>query len=299
MAEEESSQEKTEEPTSKKLEKAREEGQTPRSKELNTLAVLLGGSIGLFVFGNVFYEAGRDLFAFNFSIERVDGFDETRMLAHIAKSARIGMFVLLPFFAVMLIASLIGPLSLGGWLLSTKVIAPKFSRLDPLAGIKRMFSVNSLVELGKSVAKVLVVSAVAIATLYFSVPGLRMLGMQDLQVAIDSATVIIMTAFFLMSLSILLIAAIDVPFQIVQHVNKLKMSMQEVKDEMKNTEGKPEVKSRIRQVQQEMSRGRMMSAVPDADVIITNPTHFAVALKYDPANMATPVVVARGVDNMA
>jgi flagellar biosynthetic protein FlhB len=299
MAEEDSSQEKTEEPTTKKLEKAREDGQVARSKELNTLVVLLAGSLSILTFGAMFYQGGVDVFSYNLMLERDDIFDVTRMGAHVYKSAIQALLVLLPFFGVMLLAAFLGPVALGGWLISPTVLAPKLSRMSPLKGIGRMFSKNSLMELLKGIAKVLLVSSVAILVLHLSTPGIQMLGRQSVDAAIPAAALIIVLAFLFMSLSMIIIAAVDVPFQIVEHTEKLKMTVQEIKDEMKNSEGKPEVKSRIRQLQQEMSRGRMMSAVPDADVIITNPTHFAVALKYDPVNMSSPIVVARGVDNVA
>jgi flagellar biosynthetic protein FlhB len=299
VAEEDSSQEKTEEPTAKKLEKAREEGQVARSKELNTLIVLVAGATALLVFGPVFYEGGMDVFAYNLKLNRADMFDVNSMQTHVSRSAMQALFVLLPFFGVMVLAAFMGPISLGGWLVAPSAIAPKLSRMSPLKGLGRMFSANALMELVKGIAKVVLVSSVAILVLYLSTPGLQLLGRQSIDAAIPAAALIILLAFLFMSLAMIVIAAVDVPFQIVEHTKKLKMTVQEIKDEMKNSEGKPEVKARIRQVQQEMSRGRMMSAVPEADVIITNPTHFAVALKYDPENMASPVVVARGVDNVA
>lgn len=299
MADEDSSQEKTEEPTTKKIEKAKDEGQVPRSKELNTLVVLVAGSLGLLVFGPRMYQGGIDLFAYNFMLQRADLFDEKQMGIHVLKSSLEALWVVLPIFGLTLLAAMLGPVALGGWLMSAKAMAPKFSRMSPLAGIKRMFSWNSLMELAKAIGKFLIVTAVAILVLNYSTPTIQLMGRQDIEVAVSSSALTIILAFLLMSLSLIIIAAIDIPFQIIQHTNKLKMTLQEVKDEMKSSEGKPEVKSRIRQVQQEMARGRMMSEVPGADVVITNPTHFAVALKYDPANMASPRVVARGQDEVA
>ncbi|MFT4711914.1 MAG: flagellar biosynthetic protein FlhB [Candidatus Azotimanducaceae bacterium] len=299
MAEEDSSQEKTEEATTKKLEKAKDEGQVPRSKELNTLVVLVAGSLGLLVFGPRIYQGGIELFAYNFVLDRVDFFDVKQMGIHVSRSSLDALWVVLPIFGLTLLAAILGPVALGGWLMSAKAMAPKMSRMSPLAGLKRMFSWNSLMELAKALGKFLIVTAVAILVLNYSTPTIQLMGRQDIEVAVSSSALTIILAFLLMSLSLIIIAAIDIPFQIIQHANKLKMTLQEVKDEMKSTEGKPEVKGRIRQLQQEMARGRMMSEVPDADVVITNPTHFAVALKYDPANMASPRVVARGQDEVA
>jgi len=299
MAEEDSSQEKTEEPTTKKQEKAKDEGQVPRSKELNTLVILVAGSLGLLVFGPRIYQGGLELFAYNFSLDRSDLFDVQQMSIHVSRSSLDALWLVLPVFGLTLLASFLGPVALGGWLMSSKAMAPKFSRMNPLKGLKRMFSWNSLMELAKALGKFLVVTSVAIMVLNYSTPTIQLMGRQNIEVAVTSSALTIILAFLLMSLSLIIIAAIDIPFQIIQHTTKLKMTMQEVKDEMKNTEGKPEVKSRIRQVQQEMARGRMMSEVPDADVVITNPSHFAVALKYDPVNMASPRVVAKGMDEVA
>jgi len=297
--EEESSQEKTEEPTQKKLEKAAEDGQVPRSTELNTLFVLIAGAGGLLIFGPMFYETGIDVFQANFVLRREVLFDERQMGIHLVAAGLEVAFMTLPFFLVMLFAAFLGPVLMGGAQIAPKAMAPKFSRMNPLKGIGRMFSLKALMELLKALAKFLVVATSAVLILLYSAPSINLLGQQTIDVAAPSAAFILVMAFFLMSLSMILIALVDVPFQIFEHTKKLKMTHQEVKDEMKNSEGKPEVKSRIRQLQQEMARGRMMSEVPDADVIITNPSHFAVALKYDPVNMASPKLVAKGVDSVA
>jgi flagellar biosynthetic protein FlhB len=300
MAEQEdSSQEKTEEPTQKKLDKAKEEGQVPRSKELNTLLVLIAGSAGMLIFGSLFYELGITLFQKNFILSRAELFDENQMGIHLYRSGIEVAIATVPFFMVVLIAAFVGPMLMGGTQIAPKAIAPKFSRMNPIKGVQRMFSLNSLMELAKAFAKFLVVAAAAIMVLMMSTPTLNLLGQQSIDAAAPSAAYTLILAFFLMSLSMLLITIVDVPFQIVEHTKKLKMTHQEVKEEMKNTEGKPEIKSKIRQLQQEMAQGRMMSAVPDADVVITNPTHFAVALKYDAANMSSPKLVAKGADEVA
>lgn len=299
MAEEDSSQEKTEEPTQKKLEKAQEEGQVPRSKELNTLLVLIAGSAGLLIFGPLFYQSGISIFQANMMLTRDVLFDEQQMGIHLMKSGMDVSLMTLPFFVVVLIAAFAGPVLMGGTQIAPKAVAPKMSRMNPIKGIQRMFSMNALMELVKAIAKFLVVAVAAVLILVLSTPAINLLGQQSIDAAAPAAALILILSFFLMSLSMLIIAAVDIPFQIVEHTKKLKMTHQEVKEEMKNSEGRPEVKSRIRQLQQEMARGRMMSSVPDADVVITNPSHFAVALKYDPINMASPKLVAKGVDNVA
>lgn len=301
MAEEEAGggQEKTEEPTQQKQDKAREEGQVPRSKELNTLAILVAGCLGLILSGPGFYEAGlriaRANFAFDVQLLRQTGW----IPGHLGDVTGTVVVAMLPFFALVVGAAFAGPVVLGGMLFSAKSIEPKLSRMDPIKGIGRMFSLNALVELAKAILKLLTVAAVATGTLYLATNQLHRLGMRALEPAIVDAAVLIVVSFLFMSLAMVLIAIVDVPFQIFQHADKLKMTRQEVKEEMKNTEGRPEVKSRVRQLQREMSQKRMMSAVPDADVVITNPSHFAVALRYDPVNMLSPIVVAKGVDQVA
>lgn len=300
MAEEnDSSQEKTEEPTQKKRDKAKEDGQVPSSKELNTLLVTVAGAAALFVFGPLFYQLGLNTFRNNMVLSREVMFDESQMGLHLYGAAIDVALMTLPFFVVTLVAAFAGPMLMAGAQIAPKAIAPKFSRMNPIKGIQRMFSMHALMELGKALAKFVVVGAAGVLFLMAATPALTMLGKQAVDAAILHAAFLTIAALFLMSLSMSVITIVDVPFQIAQHTKKLKMTHQEVKEEMKNTEGKPEIKSKIRQLQQEMAQGRMMSEVPDADVVITNPTHFAVALKYDAANMSSPKLVAKGADQVA
>jgi flagellar biosynthetic protein FlhB len=188
---------------------------------------------------------------------------------------------------------------LGGWLFSSEALQPKFSRMNPLSGLKRMFSVQALVELGKAVGKFLVVLTVAVAVLMANQDDLLSIGHEPLPQAIAHSAQIVGWCSLWMACSLILIAAIDVPFQLWDHKQKLMMTKQEVRDEFKDTEGKPEVKSRIRQLQYEMAQRRMLQEVPQADVVITNPTHFAVALKYDADKGGAPRLVAKGGDFLA
>lgn len=300
MAEEDDNgQEKTEEASSRKLEKAREEGQIPRSRDLTTTAILLLGTIGLLVFGQ--YMGGKlmDVTRYNFTIPRDAIFDPQTMIAYLSASMFDGLLSLLPLFGMLLVASIVGPIALGGWLFSGKAMAPKLSRMDPIAGIKRMFSIKALVELAKALGKVAVILGATILVLLAFEQAMFRLADETVNNAIIHSLEISAYAAIILSASTILIAAVDVPFQIWDHSKKLKMSRQELKDEVKDTEGKPEVKGRIRQLQREMAQRRMMSNVPDADVIITNPTHYAVALKYDPEKMATPIMLAKGGDHVA
>lgn len=299
MAENDSAQEKTEQPTPKRLEKAREEGNVPRSRELTTTALLMLGTIGLMVTGPLITESIMAVMRACFSAERDVFYDGPKAIGLLANAFYDVLFSLIPFFAVVIFACIAGPTALGGFLWSSKSIAPKLSRLDPLAGLKRMFSVKSLVELIKSIAKVLVVLIAAYVAFYLFKH--RILGLVNLPVkaAIYEAAWVSALSTLIMCAATILVAAIDVPFQIYEHTKKLKMSLQDIKDEMKDSEGKPEVKGRIRQLQREMAQKRMMADVPKADVIITNPTHYSVALKYDPETMSTPILLAKGVDHVA
>jgi flagellar biosynthetic protein FlhB len=200
---------------------------------------------------------------------------------------------------MIMLAALLSPLVLGGWNFSGDALAPKFERLSPLAGFKRMFSMNSIVELLKALAKFGVVAAVAVMVLWKDAPALLALGREPTAQAIGHAVKLSGKGFLLVATGMLLIAAIDVPFQILQYLKKLKMSHQEIREEMKSSEGSPEIKGRIRQIQQQIARQRMMQDVPTADVIVTNPTHFAVAIRYDENRMRAPVVVAKGADVIA
>ena len=297
MAEQsDSGQDKSEDPTEKRLKESRDKGQIARSKELNTLAVVMVAAAGLIMLGPAM--AGRllDLMRFNFIIEREALYSTDTMGLQLLASVGIGLEVIGPLFFMLLIAALVGPILLGGWLLSAKSMAPKFSRMNPLAGLKRMFSIKALVELLKALVKFLVVLITALAVLNLFQDQMLTLDRQPLPDAIAHSARILGKALLFLACSLILIAAVDIPFQLWDNKQKMKMTKQEVKDEYKDSEGKPEVKSRIRQLQREMAERRMMGEVPKADVVITNPTHFAVALKYDPIKSGAPVVIAKGAD---
>ena len=299
MADDTSSQEKTEEPTSKRLQKAREEGQVPRSRELNTLVVLLGGATALLLFGSSIGASIGSILKYSFSLTREEIFDDNQPFIHLGSIVFEAMGALLPFMVVMVLASVLGPLGLGGWNFSIKSLSPKLSKLNPVEGVKRMVSVDALVELGKGLGKTLVVATIAVIIFINIIPELLEMQGEALRPAIHHTLEILAWSFLLLACSLILIAMIDVPFQLHSHKKKLKMTKQEVKDELKDTEGKPEVKRRVRQVQFEMAQRRMLQDVPQADVVITNPSHYSVALKYDADAMAAPRVVAKGIDHLA
>ena len=299
MAEQDSSQEKTEEPTPRRLQKARDEGQVPRSKELGTTMVLVMGAAGLLMFGPFMSERIAAMAKHSFSFDRDTAFDTGMMTSYLDASALEAAVALAPWLVVVLIAAFAGPLLVGGWLFSGKAITPKLDRLNPLSGLKRMFSANSLVELFKAWAKVLVVGTVAWLTLMFFFQDAMRIQYESTESAIDHAVTINIWSVLALCASTALIAIVDVPWQIYSFTKKMRMSMQEIKDEYKETEGKPEVKSKVRQLQREVAQRRMMADVPEADVVITNPTHYSVALRYDAGASAAPVLLAKGSDRVA
>ena len=299
MAESESGADKSEEPTGKRLEESRKKGQIARSKELNTLAVTLTGTMALIIFGAYMGNVLMDIMRGNFSLPREVLMSERSMALYLLASGKEALLAMQPFLIALLIASIVGPIALGGWLFSTEALQPKASRMNPLAGLKPMFSVQALVELLKALAKFLVILAVALVVLSVDQDDLLAIANEPIEPAILHSLKVVGWSAFWLSCGLILIAAVDAPFQLWSHKQKLKMTKQEVRDEYKDTEGKPEVKGRIRQLQREMAERRMMQAVPQADVVITNPTHFAVALKYDPEKGGAPLLLAKGGDFLA
>ncbi|VAW69676.1 Flagellar biosynthesis protein FlhB [hydrothermal vent metagenome] len=299
MAESESGQEKSEEPTAKRLEEAGKKGQIARSRDFNTMVIIALAASALIIFGHMMIMDLGDLMARGFQPARADIFDPRGVVRWFYMLIFEGVWLIVPFLAVMLVGALMAPLSIGGWAFSTESMAPKLSKLNPLKGMKKVFSVKGLVELVKAMAKFFLVASVALAVIWSNTAEYLQLGNMPLQPALVKAGELVTWAFLLVTVALMIIAAVDVPFQIWDHKKQMKMTLQEVKDEMKDTEGKPEVKGKIRQLQRQMAEARMMDAVPDADVIVTNPTHFAVALKYNPDTMKAPLVLAKGADLMA
>ena len=299
MAENEDGQEKTEEATPKRQEDARKKGQVPRSKELTTMAMLVMASISLMMMGETMVAQLGKIMSLGLDFEREKAFDHWAVLEILQEAIANGILLLLPFLLVMVLTAVAAPAALGGWNFSAESLGFKFDKLNPLKGLKRIFAVRGLVELVKALAKFILIGSVGAWLLMGYLPELMGLGRESVSNGLAHTGQILSHAFIVLSASLLLIAGIDVPFQIWDHAKNLKMTLQELKDENKNTEGKPEVKSRIRNMQREIAQRRMMSEIPNADVVITNPTHFAVALRYDPETMAAPLVVAKGVELIA
>ncbi len=299
MAENEDGQERTEDPTPKKLQDARQKGQIARSKELGGVSVMICGAAGLLMTGEILYNTFDDVFKMNYQVSREDLLSQDVMLGNLIASAKTAFFSLTPFYLALLFAAIfIAPL-VGGFNFSVKALAPKMSKLNPLKGLKRMFSAQSLMEVVKAIAKFGLIAVVAIFILDMNRDRLLSLGFQDPHQAMGDGISIVAWSFFFLCCTLIIVAAIDVPFVLYQHKKQLMMTKQEVKDEFKDSEGKPEVKGKLRSKQREFAQSRMMSAVPEADVVITNPTHYAVALKYDPEKMLAPILVAKGSDFIA
>ncbi len=299
MAESESGADKSEEPTSKRLDESRKKGQIARSRELNTVVVTMTGIGGLLIYGADLGQTLLELMRGNFVLSRDVLLDDGSMAMHLLASGKLVLEAMMPLLVVLIIAAILGPIALGGWLFSPEAMAPKVSRMNPASGLKRMFSTHALVELLKALAKFTVILLVALSVLSSDQDDLLAIANEPLEAAIMHSAQVVGWSMLWMACGLILIAAVDVPFQLWDHKQKLMMTKQEVRDEYKDSEGKPEVKSRIRQMQREMAERRMMAAIPTADVIITNPTHFAVALKYDPAKGTAPVLLAKGGDFMA
>ena len=296
---EDSSQEKTELPTARRLEKAREDGDVARSKELSmAMIMIVTSALMIFMGGDIVMSLGH-MMTVGLLLDRALIFDVQLLPVHLATILFEGFWAIVPILLVTLFITLLTPSFMGGWIFSTKAFMPKASNLSPIKGFGRMFGMKAIVELLKAVGKFLLVAGIGLFTLTWYSDGLLGLGKGSPEAAFMQAGEIMAWSVFFMCLSLVLIAAVDVPFQAYQHTKKLKMTLQEVKDEMKDVEGRPEVKAAIRQKQREMSMQRMVDAVPDADVVIVNPEHFAVALSYDQGSEGAPKVVAKGVDHMS
>ncbi|PCI08076.1 MAG: flagellar biosynthesis protein FlhB [Gammaproteobacteria bacterium] len=296
---EQTGQERTEQATPKKLRESREKGQVPRSKELNSMALLMAAGGGFLLFGESMLVGIRDLLKNGLIIKNAHQLDANEIMEHFADAALNSLFIVTPLFILLTVVVLLTPIGLGGWSFSLKSISFKLEKLDPIKGIGRIFALKGLMELVKVLAKFILVASMSALIIWSVIDELIGLGNEPIESALTHVARLCGWAFLACSSVMIIIAAIDAPFQLWQHSKELKMTKQEVKDENKETDGRPEVKGRIRAMQLEISKRRMMEAVPTADVIITNPTHYAVALSYDQFGNKAPVVVAKGADNIA
>lgn len=295
---EDSDLERTEEPTGRRIEKAREEGQIPHSRELSTFLVLIVGAATLWVMGGWLAQRSAAITRKALIIDTQVALEPMQMVVRLSTVFSDVLLVFAPIFGALLLAALISPLFLNAWVFAPKSFMPDFGRISPIAGFGRLFSWNSLIELVKAILKASVIGGLAIYLIWSERDEIFALLAQPLEHGIANAGHLILFSFLVLVAALAIIVAVDVPFQLWQYFNKLKMSKDEVRQEMKEMQGNPEVKGRIRSLQMQAARRRMMSAVPQADIIVTNPTHFAVALSYK-TGMGAPKVVAKGMGELA
>ena len=293
------SDEPTEKATPKREKESRDKGQIARSKELATMGVTLAAALGFLLFGGSMLKGITDILIQGLSPTKEMIFDELGMFEPLKAGALHAVASMAPLLLFAAVAAITTPAALGGWSFSMKSMAFKGERINPGAGLKRIFAVRGLVELVKALAKFLLVGGIGVAVLLSMADELLALGRLPITEALESSGRLITLAFVMFSASLILIAAVDVPFQAWDHMKKMRMTKQEIKDESKETEGRPEIKGRMRQMQQEAAGKRMLEDIPIASVVVTNPTHYAVALKYDGDSMGAPKVIGKGADHMA
>jgi len=296
---EESDLEKTEPASPERLQKARDEGQVARSRELVTFIMLVTALGGLWTMSGSIIEQFGSAMREGLQFERTSAFDSTRMMVHVGNMVAHALQAMVPLMFMMLLAALLAPMLLGGWLISSKSLAPKFSKLNPIAGIGRMFSSESLAELVKTIVKSLLIGTIAAWVIMNNLSDIMALMSEPVHAALPHTLNLVARSCALIIGSLLLVVAIDVPYQLWSHAHKLRMSREDVRQEQKENDGDPQVKAQIRRQQQQMAKRRMMADVPKADIIVTNPTHFAVALQYRDQEMRAPRVVAKGTDLVA
>jgi len=290
---------KTEQPTAKRIADARKKGQIPRSKELDVFVSLMVASIMLLFLGRGIVDGIIGLMQQQFQLSREIIFSNKSISIYFTQVLMDGMMLIIPFALVLTVTTLLRPLLMGGWNFSMESMSPKLSKFNPMKGLKRMFGMQGIVELLKAILKTALI--LTVTKLLFTSYLFEFMGLMDEPVksAIFHAADIILLGLIILSSTLILLVIIDVPYQLWKYNKDMMMTKQEVKDENKQSEGDPLVKGRIRQMQMQMAQGRMMNDVPEADVIVTNPTHFAVALKYDQQNSGAPILLAKGTDLVA
>ena len=296
---EDSGAEKTEPASPRRLEKAREEGDVPRSREIATFTVLMAAGAGLWITGGSLVGKLEQALQSGLSLSRDQVYNPSVLIERITADIIAVLLACLPLAGLVMLVALASPLLIGGWNFSSKAFMPNFMKLDPIKGVGNMFSTNALIELLKAVAKTLVVGAVAWVVIMGQKEAVIGLAVEAPNVGSAHVGELMAKAFLFITGALGVIAAIDAPWQLWHYHDKMKMTRQEVIQESKESDGNPQIKGKIRQMQREMARGRMMQNVPTADVIVTNPTHYAVALKYTDGQKGAPRVVAKGVDDVA
>jgi flagellar biosynthetic protein FlhB len=291
---EDSDLERTEPASPRRLEEARDKGNIPRSRELNTFAILIVAGTTLLLMGSSIAHGIVEMMRrlLHFDQATIDGTDY--MWQSLIQATLDMLMLFLPLVLVLLVAVLVAPVLMGGWLLSGQALQPDFARTNPIKGLGRIFSVTSLAELAKGVAKSLLVGGVGFLVIWHYLPESLSLISQPVHLALAHLGQLLGWTFIFITMAMILIVVLDVPFQLWEYHRKLRMTKEEVRKELKESEGDPQIKARIRALQRESARRRMMSEIPKADVIVTNPTHYAVALRYDEKAMRAPRVVAKG-----
>ena len=295
----ESGAERTEQATPKRLEEARKKGQVPRSSELSIAAVCIAAAAAIYSLGGMAAGNFADLMRDSLSLSPAAVMSEGVIWPALTAAGARALWIILPVLGATFVAALAAPIVIGGWNFSGQALVPQFSRLNPVAGFGRMWSSRGLVELGKGLAKVGVIGVIAWVLLKGLTPQLMGLTSEPLQQAIGHSAELAGYSLLVLACGLAVIAAVDVPFQLWQHARDLRMTRQEVREEYKESEGSPETRGRIREAQRALARGRMLHDVPKADVIVTNPTHYAVALRYDENKNRAPIVVAKGTELLA
>ena len=295
----ESAAERTEQATPKRQQEARKKGQVPRSTELSTAAVCIAAAVAIYSLGRMASGQFADLMQDLLSLDAAAAMREDAIWPALTTAGARALWIVLPILGATFFAALAAPLAIGGWNFSTEALAPQFSRMNPMNGFGRMFSARSAIELGKGLAKVAVIGVIAWILLTVLTPQLMGLTSEPVIQAIGHAAELTGYSLLVLVCGLAVIAMVDVPFQLWQHSKDLRMTRQEVREEYKESEGSPEVRGRIREAQRALAHGRMMQEVPKADVVVTNPTHFAVALRYNENKHRAPIVVAKGTELIA
>ena len=295
----ESGAERTERATPKRLEEARKRGQVPRSTELSTAAVCIAAAVAIYSLGRMAAGQFADFMHDSLSLRPATVMAEDAIWPALTTAGARALWIVLPILGATFFAALAAPIAIGGWNFSFEALMPQFSRLNPASGIGRVFSARGVVELGKGLAKVGVIGLIGWVVLKGLTPELMGLSSEPLNNAIGHSAALSAYALLVLVCGLAVIAMVDVPYQLWQHAKDLRMTREEVKEEYKESEGSPETRGRIREAQRALSRGRMLQDVPKADVVVTNPTHFAVALRYDENKNRAPIVVAKGTELLA
>ena len=295
----ETDQEKTEQPSERRIQKSREEGQIPRSRELTSAFILLSASLLLRIAAEPAGNIIKRIMTLNLQLDRSAAFDTNAMISHLGSS----FLMILPLGVMVLggimLMAILGQTLVGGWVFNPDSMMPKLNRMSPKQWIGKVFSKKGVVELIKSILKILMVIGCLVWLLTYNYPLLLGISRMPFNTGLVTGLSVLSTALFAYAMVLVFISAIDAPFQVWDHNQKLMMTLQEVKDEHKDIEGRPEIKQKIRQIQREMANQRMMQKVPEADVIVINPTHYSVALKYDKSRASAPFVIAKGIDEIA